>query len=192
MLAVPGGHNRENAAAALAVANFLKIPDAVAHKSVALFSGTWRRLDKRGVTPTGTIVYDDYAHHPTEIRASIEALREVYPTNKIVVVFQPHLYSRTKALFSDFSKCFVGADRVLLLPIYFAREDPDHSISSEKLAQAIAQNGGLAVGYGDFEGAERAVAALNLGYGDILVTMGAGEAYKVADKLFPTLSTGSK
>lgn len=196
-LLVPGIHNRQNAAAALAVADMLGIDEEIAQKSIAEFSGTWRRLEKRGTTKEGTIIYDDYAHHPTEVRASLEALRELYPhTNdigvgvyptvakKITVLFQPHLYSRTKALFDDFVKCFEGADQVFLLPIYFAREDKDPSISSEKLAEAIAKTGQKVQAFADFDSAEGVVSALELGAQDVFVTMGAGEAYKVADKVF--------
>jgi len=185
-LSVPGIHNRMDAAATLAVAEMLQIKEEVAQKSLAQFSGTWRRLEKRGITKEGVIVYDDYAHHPTEIKASLQALRELYPlgTNKIVVLFQPHLYSRTKALFDDFAKSFKLADQVLLLPIYFAREDPDPSISSEKLAEAIKLTGDKAEAFLSFELAEEYVRGLDLGKNDIFVTMGAGEAYKVADEIF--------
>ncbi len=193
-LLVPGEHNRKNAALALAVADLLNIDQEVAQKSLSEFTGTWRRLEKRGITEAGTIVYDDYAHHPTEVRASIEALRELYPNSaeatlgkpskKITIVFQPHLYSRTKALFADFAKCFHGADKIILLPIYFAREDPDESISSGKLAEAICKEGDKAIAFTDFELAEEYLKGQTFGKDDIFVTMGAGEAYKVADKVF--------
>lgn len=185
-LAVPGAHNRIDAAAAFAVAEILGIDEKVTQKSLAEFGGTWRRLEKKGETKEGTIVYDDYAHHPTEVRASLSALREIYPKGdkNITVIFQPHLYSRTKALFDDFVTCFTDADQVLILPIYFAREDKDESVSSEKLAEAISKTGQKAVAYPDFESAETAVSALNLGPDDVFVTMGAGEANKVADKVF--------
>ena len=192
-LLVPGGHNRQNAAVALAVADILKIPEDVSKKALAEFAGTWRRLEKRGQTKEGVVVYDDYAHHPTEIVASLQALREIYPKEdlptgqagkNITVLFQPHLYSRTKALFNDFVKSFKGADRVMLLPIYFAREDKDESVSSEKLAESMAKMGINVQAYPDFSSAEVAVSALNLGSRDVFVTMGAGEAYKVADKVF--------
>lgn len=185
-LSVPGEHNRMNAAAAMAVADILNIKEKDAQKSLAEFSGTWRRLEKRGETKEGVIVYDDYAHHPTEIKASIEALRELYPSgiNKITIVFQPHLYSRTKALFGDFSKSFKGADRIILLPIYFAREKPDESISSGKLAEAICANGEKAIAFIDFELAEKYLSSQTFVKGDVFVTMGAGEAYKIADQVF--------
>jgi len=185
-LSVPGTHNRMNAAAALAVADLLNIENNSAEKSVAQFSGTWRRLEKRGETENKTIIYDDYAHHPTEIKASLEALRELYPTGekKITVLFQPHLYSRTKALFNDFAKSFKDADNIFLLPIFFAREEKDESVSSEKLASAISLAGDKAKAFPDFESAESFIKDLNFGGNDIFVTMGAGEAYKVADKVF--------
>lgn len=183
-MAVPGEHNRLNAAAALAVADILSIREEIAQKSLAEFSGTWRRLEKRGVTPEGTIIYDDYSHHPTEIKAAIQALRELYGEKTLTILFQPHLFSRTKALFDDFAKSFKGADRMLLLPIYFAREGKDESVSSEKLAEAICSAGEKAEAYRDFESAEKAILDLKLGPSDVFVTMGAGEAYRVADKVF--------
>lgn len=185
-LSVAGEHNRMNAAAAMAVTEFLKIPEEVTKKALENFSGTWRRLEKRVETKEGTIIYDDYAHHPTEIKASLEALREIYPkgAKKLTILFQPHLYSRTKALFKEFSKSFSLADRILLLPIYFAREDIDESVSSDKLAEAIGREGENAENFADFAQAEAYVKSLNLGKNDIFVTMGAGEAYKVADKVF--------
>lgn len=185
-LKVPGEHNRLNAALAMAIAQKLGIKEEIAQKTLAQFEGTWRRLEKRGETENGLIVYDDYAHHPTEIKASLQALRELYPKTgenqkNIIVIFQPHLYSRTKALFKEFAEAFYGADRVYLLPIYFAREKADDSVSSEILAEAIDLNGVTAYAFQSFKEAEDLVASLDLGKNDVLVTMGAGEAYKVAD-----------
>lgn len=183
-LKVPGEHNRKDAALAFAIAEFLKIPEAVVQKSLSEFEGTWRRLEKRGTTGAGTIIYDDYAHHPTEVRASIQGLKELYPNKKLTLVFQPHLYSRTKALFNDFIESFEGADKIVLLPIYFAREDKDDSISSGKLAEAICAHGEKAIAFTDFELAEEYLKGQAFGSNDVFVTMGAGEAYKVADKVF--------
>ena len=114
---------------------------------------------------------DDYAHHPTEIKASLEALRELYPVGekKITIVFQPHLYSRTKALFNDFAKAFKGTDNIFLLPIFFAREEKDESISSEKLASAICLAGDKAKAFPDFESAENFMRGLNLGNANKLI-----------------------
>jgi UDP-N-acetylmuramate--alanine ligase len=204
-LSVPGIHNRMDAAAAFAVAEFLNIKEEIIKNSLTGFVGTWRRLEKKGVTKEGTIIYDDYAHHPTEVRASLEALRELYPhTNdigvgvypkeakNITVLFQPHLYSRTKALFNEFVTCFDEADKVFLLPIYFARENPDPEISSEKLALAIKDHKGEATAFKDFISAEEVIGGLKLSSKDIFVTMGAGEAYKVAEKVFPDVKSGPR
>lgn len=183
-LSVPGEHNRKNAAVVLAIADILKIPLDIAKKSLSNFQGTWRRLEKKGMTKEGTIVYDDYAHHPTEVRASLSGLKELYPEKRITVLFQPHLYSRTKALFEEFVNCFDQADQVYLLPIYFAREAPDPEISSEILAQAMQAKGVEVIAFPDFISAEDAIKALSLKDNDVFVTMGAGEAYKVAEKVF--------
>ena len=193
-LSVPGVHNRMNAATALAVASILNIEEEVAKKALSEFSGTWRRLEKKGVMKEGVIIYDDYAHHPTEVRASLEALRELYPRGKknITVLFQPHLYSRTKALFKEFVTCFDDADNVFLLPIYFARENPDPEVSSDKLALAIKDHKSEVVAFQDFASAEDYIKNLKLGEKDVFVTMGAGEAYKVADKVFPDLVSGPR
>lgn len=184
-LAVAGVHNRFNAAAALAVADFIGISMEDAEKAVAQFQGTWRRLDLKGTSAAGTIVYDDYAHHPTEIRATIQALRELYPAGekKLTIIFQPHLYSRTKAFFNEFAEAFAGADVVRFLPIFFAREEADPTISSAKLAAAVAEHVPDTAAFADFAEAEAYVQ--NAGYGmfDVLVTMGAGEAYKVGNVL---------
>ena len=184
-LAVAGTHNRKNAAAAIAAAEILGIDASEAQKAVAQFSGTWRRLEMKGKTKSGAIVYDDYAHHPTEVKASLEALREMYPKgkNKITILFQPHLYSRTKEFFTEFTTAFDGTDNVYFLPIFFAREEADPTISSEILAEAVSKHVSGAKAFASFEEAEKFFVNAGLGEGDIFVTMGAGQAYKVGDNL---------
>lgn len=185
-LEAPGEHNRLNASIALAISDILGIEEEKAILFLQKFSGTERRLEIKLVREDGFILYDDYAHHPTEIKASLSALREKYPKEekRIIVLFQPHLYSRTKAFFKDFTESFRDVDLALILPIYFAREQKDDSVSIEKLAQEIEQNGIKALFFNDFESAEDFMRGLSFGANDILVTMGAGEAYKVADKIF--------
>jgi UDP-N-acetylmuramate--alanine ligase len=183
ILKVPGEHNRKNAALVLAIAEVLGIDIEQAKKSLSEFTGTWRRLEKVA-EKNGVIIYDDYAHHPTEVKASLQALRELYPTNRLIVVFQPHLYSRTKALFEDFINCFDLADFVYLLPIYFAREAPDPSISSIILANEIKKHKQNVAGFETFDLALDSVKNLGVKEGDIFITMGAGEAYKIANQLF--------
>lgn len=184
-LAVAGIHNRKNAAAALAAADVVGLDPKAAQEAVAKFGGTWRRLEMRGTTKNGAIIYDDYAHHPTEILASLEALRELYPKGekRITIMFQPHLYSRTKAFFEGFITAFNETDAVYFLPIYFAREEADPTVSSEILAEAVAKNVAGARAFSSFEEAEKFCTEAGYGEGDVFVTMGAGEAYKVGDRL---------
>jgi UDP-N-acetylmuramate--alanine ligase len=187
-LLVPGEHNRMDAAVALAIADILNINLEVAQKSLSGFAGTWRRLEKKGTLASGVIVYDDYAHHPTEIQASLQALREIYPTGdgwRVAVIFQPHLFSRTKLLLDDFAKSFSQCDEVILLPIYYAREEDDGSISSEILCDAVNSHTHNAKAFPDFEHATTYVESMlsRMGPKDVVVTMGAGEAFKIGDKV---------
>ena len=191
-LRIPGKHNISNAKAALAVARALKIPDATALNSLADFSGTWRRFEYRGKAPNGVLVYDDYGHHPTEIEATLQGARELFPIDKgggsgglspkIVVVFQPHLYSRTKQHLEGFASAFKEASSVILLPIYPAREKDHGDINSQMVVDAIKKQGKDAHLVQTFN--EAASLAQNLcGAGDIIITLGAGETNKVADLL---------
>lgn len=183
VLKVPGLHNRKNAALVLAIAEVLNIDLELAKNSLSEFTGTWRRLEKVA-EKDGVIIYDDYAHHPTEVKASLQALKELYPLSRLIVVFQPHLYSRTKALYDDFINCFDLADFVYLLPIYFAREAPDPSISSIILANEIKNHKENVLGFETFAETLEAVKNLGIKEGDVFITMGAGEAYKIANEFF--------
>jgi len=176
----PGRHNKLDGAVALAVAHILEIDKHKAEKSLADFSGTWRRFEFKGETKDGTKVYDDYGHHPTEIKATLKGAREMFKKEKIVVVFQPHLFSRTKILLNDFASAFNDADEVLLVPIFPAREVFDPTISSDILAEKI--KGTKANSFKTFEDAENYLKT-NLKGGEVLITMGAGEAYKIGDNL---------
>jgi UDP-N-acetylmuramate--alanine ligase len=194
-LKIPGIHNKKDAAAASAIANILDIKAKDANKSLAVFPGTWRRFEFKGKLKCGAMVYDDYAHHPAEIVATLQGFRELYPKNacparggaswKITVVFQSHLFSRTKLLLSDFAKSFKGADEVTILPIYYAREEDDGTISGDILAQEISKISHNAKSFSDFESAERYLKdkAKNMNNKDIIITMGAGDAFKVGDTL---------
>src|SRR3989344_5205676 len=136
-LKVPGGYNLQNAAAATAAAGALGINSDDASTALMDFKGTKRRFEIIGETSSGAILVDDYAHHPSEIESLIKATREFYPGKKITIAFQPHTYSRTKALFDDFARALATADRACLVDIYAsAREAKDESVSSEKLAGA--------------------------------------------------------
>ncbi len=183
-LKVPGQHNIKNAQAALAVARALGIEDQIAIRALNEFAGTWRRFEYKGETEIGAKVYDDYAHHPTEIIATLQGARELFPEQKIIVVFQPHLYSRTKLLFNDFLKSFDGADEVLILPIYAAREEIDPSIDSRDLVRALEETGKIkSVKYfADFVTAEHYLIK-NLKKADVVLTMGAGDIFVLGEKI---------
>lgn len=181
-LRLPGEFNQSNARAAAAAARAI-LPDldkSDLSKSLAAFHGTWRRFEYKGKTKQGAEVYDDYAHHPTAVRLTLRALR-AKAAGKLYVAFHPHLYSRTRDLLDEFAVAFIDADRVLIAPIYPARETDDGSISSEILAERIRATGTDAVALGSFDTIEEALA--EAGPGDTIITMGAGDIFKVADRL---------
>lgn len=182
-LKVPGEHNKKDAAAAIASASCLGISASDSEKSLTLFSGTWRRFEYKGKLESGAIIYDDYAHHPTEITATLSGFKEFYPTKNIIVVFQPHLFSRTKLLLNDFAKSFSLANEVLVLPIYYAREEEDGTISSEILVDEINKNSKNAKNFSSFEKLEDFLGSRLLTKDDVIITMGAGEAFKLGDFL---------
>ena len=187
-LKIPGAHNKKDAAAASAVAEIIEIDKEAATRALSAFPGTWRRFEYKGELSNGAKVYDDYAHHPTEISSTLEGFRELYPMVdgwKITLVFQPHLFSRTKLLLDEFSESFTLADSVLLLPIYYAREDDDGSISSKILADEINkyEETPKAEAFDSFEAVESKLQGVNFTQKDIIVTMGAGEAFKIGDWL---------
>jgi len=181
-LRIPGKHNVGNARAAVAAARALGVSDSVSFASLADFRGTWRRFEYRGKAENGALVYDDYGHHPTEIEATLQGAREAFPKQKIVVVFQPHIYSRTRDHLVAFGTCFAQTGGVILLPIYPAREKNPGDISSEMVVQEIKKNG--VDGHIVDTFAEAAALAQKLcGTGDVILTLGAGETNKVADIL---------
>jgi UDP-N-acetylmuramate--alanine ligase len=181
-LLIPGEHNRQNAKAAMALASVLGINNNKSELSLEKFTGTWRRFEYKGKTAKGALVYDDYAHNPQKVKAALQGARELYPHEKIVVVFQPHLFSRTKLLLNEFATAFNDADEVMLTPIFPAREPFDPSISSEILAEKIRKNNRNVNAYQSFELIEKHLKT-HLQPGNILITMGAGEQYKIGENL---------
>lgn len=185
-LLVPGEHNRQNAAAALAVADFLKIDPSTAIKALEKFTGTWRRFEYKGETKNGTLIYDDYAHHPTEIAASIQAAREFMTkrrlAGKLIIAFQPHLYSRTKLLRDDFVVALSKADKIFLAPIYAAREGNDPTINSEILAELIKVKNPQVFPVSDLKELTKRLKEEGE-KGDLIITVGAGTISELGDKL---------
>lgn len=184
-LRVPGRHNLLNARAALAALDLAKQDLDASAAALAEFPGVRRRLEHKGEC-RGAQVYDDYAHHPTEVRAALTALRELEPA-RLVAVFQPHLYSRTKAFAEQLGAALALADEVAVLDVYPAREEPVGAlagVSGLDVARAVADRGGgrPVLWTPTVEAARRAVAA-RLGPGGLLVTIGAGDVFRVAEAL---------
>lgn len=184
---LPGEFNIDNARAAAAAARavFPQVSESAITESLAAFSGTWRRFEYKGKTKKGADVYDDYAHHPTAIAKTLAELKkklpEATPRGKLYVAFHPHLYSRTRDLFEGFAHAFAGADRVLIAPIYAAREIDDGTVSNATLAEAIAKTG-IDAKPADFTEIRRYFETEPT-EGDTVMFMGAGDIYKVADEL---------
>lgn len=178
-LDIPGKHNITNALAAVASAHFLDIPAEVCARGLSHFTGVNRRFQRKG-EKRGIVVIDDYAHHPTEIMATLSAARNVRH-NKLWCVFQPHTYSRTKNLFDEFGRAFGDADEIIVADIYAARETDDGTISAAMLAERIAKEGGNARYVGDFA-AIRQHLETHCRTGDLLLTVGAGDVYKIGEE----------
>ena len=184
-LAVPGRHNLLNARGALAALELAGFDLERAATTLASFPGMLRRLELKG-RRDGALIYDDYAHHPTEVKAALEALRELGP-RRLIAVFQPHLYSRTKALAPAFGSALSAADQVGILDVYPAREEPVGElagVSGLDVARAVAERGGgrRVWWLKDAESAQRALAS-QLRDGDLLVTIGAGDIFRLAEAL---------
>jgi len=172
----PGRHNVQNATGAAAMALESGVSFADVAGALERFPGAHRRLEFIGVFQ-GAAVYDDYGHHPTKVRATLQAARELRH-RRLIVVFQPHRYSRLSALMQDFSRAFTGADKVLVLDVYSAGEDNPTGVQASDLANLLP-NGSYV---GDFEGARQVLEGL-VGPDDILLLMGAGDIRKLGDEL---------
>jgi UDP-N-acetylmuramate--alanine ligase len=181
-LKVPGRHNALNSLAALAVGLDLGIGFDRVRAGLESFTGVDRRFQVRG-EKAGLVVIDDYGHHPTEIRATLEALRARAGTGRTLVLFQPHRYSRTQALWDEFCHAFHEADVLLVSDIYAAGEEPREDVSAEALARSIAERGHRGVAYaGDLPAAtERLVAEARAG--DVVLTLGAGSVWHAGEEL---------
>jgi UDP-N-acetylmuramate--alanine ligase len=186
-LRLPGRHSATNALAAVAVAQELEIPFGTVADALAEFTGVHRRFEVKG-EPNGIMVIDDYGHHPAEVRATIGAIRDSWK-RPLTVIFQPHRYTRTRDLFDEFLTAFEGADRLILTEIYAAGEDPIAGTSSESLYQAIKRQGHMDVEFLPDQSGIAAAVAEKLRPGDIALTLGAGDIYKVGDALVETLAS---
>ena len=180
VLSVTGDHNVSNALSAIAVADLLDIPMDVTKKGLFSFTGTDRRFEYKGEW-NGVTIVDDYAHHPTEIEATLKAAQHS-PHNAVWCVFQPHTYTRTKAFFHEFAEALSHADHLVLADIYAARETDTLGISSKDLADEAAKLGTDTHYFPDFEQIE-AFLKENCRPGDLLITMGAGDVVTIGEDL---------
>ncbi len=179
-LGVPGEHNVYNSLAATAVCREFGISMDIIKKGLKRFTGTNRRFEKKGEL-SGVVIIDDYAHHPQEIKATLETAKH-YPHKKLWVVFQPHTYTRTKAFLDEFAEALSMADEVILADIYAARENDNLGISSGDIADRIEKKGVEAHYIPSFDEIEKFILE-NCIHGDLLITMGAGDIVKVGENL---------
>ncbi|PJI94336.1 UDP-N-acetylmuramate--L-alanine ligase [Luteimicrobium subarcticum] len=187
-LAVPGAHNALNAAAAVLAAALLGVPLDAAAAAAGAFRGTGRRFEHRG-TAGGVRVVDDYAHHPTEVAALLAAARPVAGEGRVVVLFQPHLYSRTRTFADDFAAALVLADEVVVTGVYAAREDPDPSTDASTIVSRTGPtaSGAQVLAVEDRVEAARRAAGLARP-GDLVLTVGAGDVTELADVVLTELA----
>ncbi len=178
---LPGLHNVRNALAAIGVALALGVPLPEIARALAGFAGVHRRFERLG-TCRGAEVVDDYAHHPTEVAATLAAARQVFPRRTLVAVFQPHLYSRTRDHAGDFGRALIAADRVIVTDVYPSRERPIAGVTGELVVAAAR-----AAGHGRVDWCPdwRDAAALlaDLSADDVVLTLGAGDIYRLAEQL---------
>ena len=179
-LKVPGIHNVSNALAAIAAAKCLEIGEEALVRGLGSFTGTERRFEYKGEI-AGITVIDDYAHHPTEIAATLKAAKN-YPHRQLWCVFQPHTYSRTRSLLPEFAQALAAADHVVLADIYAARETDDLGISSQNLQESIRQLGAHCEYFPSFDQIEQYLLA-SCAPGDMVITMGAGDVVRIGEQL---------
>jgi len=191
-LTVPGDHMLLNAVGALAAGVELGVDAQLMADGLAAYTGVRRRFERKGVVG-GIAVYDDYAHHPTEVAAQIAAARGVLdhsgggpPAGRLVVVFQPHLYSRTASFADAFGVALAGADLVVVLDVYGAREEPQPGVSGELVATAVP-TGAASVLYHPERATAASFVAGVLRPGDIVITMGAGDVTAIGPELLTLL-----
>jgi len=181
-LPMPGLHNVRNSLAAIAVGHAMGVPFVSIARALAGFSGVHRRFETRGVW-RGAKVVDDYAHHPTEVTATLEAARQAFPGAVIHAIFQPHLFSRTRHLAVEFGRSLLGADKAIVTDIYPSREQPEPGVTSDLVVEAARRSGHRDVrSCADWRKVPPMLAA-EVQEGDVILTLGAGDIYRLAELL---------
>ncbi len=185
---LPGLHNVSNALASIAVGSELDIKFDTIRHALETMDGVGRRLEVKGESGNISVI-DDYGHHPTEIRVTLDAVRQSWPDRRLVVVFQPHRYTRTRDLFDDFTRAFYQSDILLVMPIYPAGEAAIEGVDHEKLAAQISVHGHKNVAAAGSSGEVLADLKHRLQPGDILLTLGAGNVWQVGEDVLAFLNT---
>ncbi|MFH2093839.1 MAG: UDP-N-acetylmuramate--L-alanine ligase [Pseudomonadota bacterium] len=185
-LNIAGKHNVLNSLAGIAAGLELDIPFKTIKKALEEMSGVKRRLELKG-KKNGITVMDDYGHHPTEILATLAAIRESYSEKRLIVVFQPHRYSRTQGLFDEFTRSFYQSDILIVLPIYAASEQKIEGVCAEKLCQGIKDHGHKDVSYAPDFNQALSIITHKVKKDDIVLTLGAGDIYTLGEELVELL-----
>ena len=181
---VVGQHNAVNALGALVTALETGISIEQAKRGLSVFRGSKRRFEYIGKLASGALLYDDYAHHPTEITQTLSAFRKTFPKERIICIFQPHTYSRTKSLFEQFSSSFKDTDIAILTNIYPSlREEKDDTVSSELLAASVAKFNKNVLYLPELSDVIEYIDKNSFGKDTIIISMGAGNVYKISEKL---------
>ncbi len=189
-LQVPGKHNVQNSLAAISVGLELGIPFATVKSGIEKFSGVFRRWELKGES-NGISVYDDYAHHPTECRATLSGAKAGW-RRRVVCVFQPHLYTRTRDFYEDFGKAFLLSDVLVVTDVYPAREEPIQGVTGELIANAAKQYGHKDVHYVPDKKNVPSFLRTIVKSGDIVITMGAGDIWKYGEEYLNQLKSSKK
>ncbi len=189
MVPLPGEHNVLNALAAIATSFELQIPLGTIRKALATFSGVHRRFELKGECK-GIQIFDDYGHHPTEIKATLRAARKCFIENRLIVIFQPHRYTRTRDLMDEFSNSFKEADLLYLMDIYSAGEKPIEGVNAKVLFEKIVRTKGKDVNYIPHKDELLVHLKNHVRSGDIIFTIGAGDVYKVGEELLRIIRNG--
>jgi UDP-N-acetylmuramate--alanine ligase len=185
-LEIPGKHNAVNAAGAFAVLVGLGFPAEKVLDAITKFAGTERRFELHGIR-RDVSVYDDFAHHPTEVSAALQAARAVVGQGRLITVFQPHLYSRTRLFAKEFAQALSASDEVVLLDIYAAREDPEPGVTGELIANAFLDQKRMhyVPNWDEVPGAVAKIARP----GDFVITMGCGDVYRQVPGILKALES---